>query len=472
MIKFLLNGEASLREADHCRPDVTVLEYLRARGFVGTKEGCASGDCGACTAALAECVDGDLRYRPINTCIAFVPVLHGRHLITVEGLRDHRGRLHPVQQAMVKHHGSQCGFCTPGFVMSLFAHFKSGDGFSRADIENAICGNLCRCTGYRPIVEAGMSLAESERRDQYDEMKKSIIRRLADSTKENGGDGENFFAPRTVDELAEVFRRNPNARLLAGGTDLALESTQSLAEITPLIYIGEIPELRRLEDDGDCWILGAAANYSRIENALDALPDFRGLMLRFGSEPIREQATIGGNIANASPVADGPPAFMVLGARLRLQCGKRMREIPLEDFFNGYRQTALKRGEFIESVIVPKPRAGSIYRLCKASKRRDDDIAAVMGAFYFVIEKGIVRFARIAYGGMAAIPRRAIKCESILLGAPWRAETAERAAAALAEDFSPLSDARASADYRALIAANLLRRVYYESDGAAQAAVG
>nr|WP_306468924.1 xanthine dehydrogenase small subunit [Pseudomonas protegens] len=453
-------------------PNLTVLNYLREHlGKPGTKEGCASGDCGACTVVVGELqVDAQggesIRYRSLNSCLTFVSSLHGKQLISVEGLK-HQGQLHSVQQAMVECHGSQCGFCTPGFVMSLFALQKNSSEPDAHKAHEALAGNLCRCTGYRPILAAAEQACCGQQSDQFDARQTETISRLKaiapkDTGELNSGD-KRCLVPLTVADLADLYDAYPQARLLAGGTDLALEVTQVHRTLPVMIYVGNIAEMKRVERFDDRLEIGAATALTDCYDALRAeYPDFGELLQRFASLQIRNQGTLGGNIGNASPIGDSPPLLIALGAQIVLCKGEVRRTLALEDYFIDYRVTARQDSEFIEKIIVPRASAERLFRAYKVSKRLDDDISAVCAAFNLQIENGVVSDARIAFGGMAAIPKRAKSCETALIGASWNLSTVERACAALAEDFTPLSDFRASKEYRLLSAQNLLRKYFIE----------
>lgn len=465
MIQFLLNRE--LRTEHALDPNVTVLNYLREHvGKSGTKEGCASGDCGACTVVVGE-LDGErVRYRTLNSCLTFVSSLHGKQLITVEDLK-HQGQLHSVQQAMVDCHGSQCGFCTPGFVMSLFALQKNSSGFDKADTMEALAGNLCRCTGYRPIIDAAEQACCQKQPDQFDAAEAQTVAQLKaiapqDTAELNSGD-KRCLLPLTVADLADIYAANPEARLLAGGTDLALEVTQFHRELPVMIYVGHIEAMKRVDVTAESIEIGAATALSDCYAALaQDYPDFGELLHRFASLQIRNQGTLGGNIGNASPIGDAPPLLIALGAQIVLRKGNSSRTLPIEDYFLDYKVTARQEAEFIEKIIVPRHQANQAFRAYKVSKRLDDDISAVCAAFNLVVEDGVVQSARIAFGGMAAIPKRAAACEAALQGSAWYPGVIERACAALAEDFTPLSDFRASKEYRLLTAQNLLRKFFLE----------
>jgi len=471
LIQFLLNRE--MRSESALDPNTTVLEYLREyRGKTGTKEGCASGDCGACTVVVGE-LDGErIRYRTLNSCLTFVSALHGKQLITVEDLKD-RGQLHSVQQAMVDCHGSQCGFCTPGFVMSLFALQKNAavNQYDPHQTHEALAGNLCRCTGYRPILAAAEQACGDHQPDQFDARAAETIARLKaiaprETAELNSGD-KRCLSPLTVADLAELYSANPEARLLAGGTDLALEVTQFHRALPVMIHVGQIAEMKKVEITDSRIEIGAATPLTDCYAALASeYPDFGELLQRFASLQIRNQGTLGGNIGNASPIGDSPPLLIALGAQLLLRKGTASRTLALQDYFIDYKVTAREPGEFIEKIIVLRAQPGRIFRAYKVSKRLDDDISAVCAAFDLKIDQGVVSDARIAFGGMAAIPKRAAACEATLDGAPWNQQTVERACEALAEDFTPLTDFRASREYRLLVAQNLLRKCFLEQQAA------
>ncbi|MEZ9524328.1 xanthine dehydrogenase small subunit [Enterovibrio norvegicus] len=469
MIRFLLNQ--TLREESSISPNMTVLNYLREHiAKTGTKEGCGSGDCGACTVVLGEVVDGILSYRSVNACLTFVSALHGKQLITVEDLRDKKA-LHPVQQAMVEHHGSQCGFCTPGFIMSMFALTKNKPNADKEETYEALAGNLCRCTGYRPIVEAALSLSQSQPiRDQFAELEKETIARLSNISPpelEHQFDGKSAFTPQNSDELADVLLAHPNAKLLAGGTDLALEVTQFYRDIDELIYVGQVNDIKVVKETDTHIEIGANVPLTDVYSALTPhYPDFGTLIQRFASLQIRNQGTVGGNIANASPIGDAPPLLIALGASIMLRRGDTVRDILLEDFFKGYKVTALQPSEFIHTIRIPKPQTNQTFKAYKISKRFDDDISAVCGAFHLTFgndaDGDVVTGVRIAFGGMAATPARATNSEQALLGKPLSINSIHAAMTALEQDFAPITDFRASKEYRLETAANLLYRMYAE----------
>jgi xanthine dehydrogenase small subunit len=494
-VRFLLDG--ALHVVPPTAPTRTVLQYLREDlGRTGTKEGCAEGDCGACTVVLVERVvdaDGErLRYRAVNACIQFVPALDGKALLTVESLK--RGAaLHPVQRALADAHGSQCGFCTPGFVMSLYALYKNDAAPDRRAINDAIAGNLCRCTGYRPIVAAASemtALAAAQPADSRDWIgapagdaspalrasEADILAQLRSIARTEGvafasapgeRDAGTFYSPRTRDELARLRVAHPDARLVAGSTDVGLWVTKQHRALGDVIYTGSVAELQAIRR-GDAYAdIGAAATITDVMGLLAAeYADFDELFRRYGSPPIRNAATLGGNIANGSPIGDSMPGLIALGSQLLLRRGTSTRQMPLEDFYLGYQKTALQPGEFVERIRVPRARGGHAFKTYKLSKRFDQDISAVCGAFAATIETGVVKTIRIAFGGMAATPKRALATEAALLGKPWNESTVRDGIAALATDYAPITDMRASADYRRLVAGNLLRKFHLETTGA------
>lgn len=470
-VRFVLDGK--LVSASGLPPTLTVLEYLRnVAGLSDTKEGCAEGDCGACTVVLGELAeDGvSIQYRPINSCIRFLPTLDGKELVTAGSLKARDGSLHPVQQAMVDEHASQCGFCTPGFVMSLFALYLQQDAPDRAAVTEALSGNLCRCTGYRPIIDAGCRMvryappAHWSRADSQSAERVDALRALA-RVRSHGAALEvaGFRAPRSLDELASALVAAPDSLVLAGGTDVGLWVTKLLRELPPIVYVGEVAELRQIRStERGLWI-GAAVTLSAAWPALLAAhPELAEQGKRFASPPIRNSATLVGNLANGSPIGDSIPALIALGAELELRKGRRTRRLALEHFYLGYQKKDLAPGELVVAVVVPAAQAGRKLASYKVSKRIEQDISAVCATFAVVVQGGVVTDARLAFGGMAAIPARARHAEAALMGQPWSAESIDAAGAALAQDFEPLTDLRASAAYRSRVAGNLLRRFYLE----------
>lgn len=451
-------------------PTTTVLEWLRTREYAcGTKEGCAEGDCGACTVALGEPDgQGGVHYRPVNACILFVPALDGRQLLTVEHMRAADGALHPVQRALVEHHGSQCGFCTPGFVMSLFAQYHAGRGAGRGEINEALAGNLCRCTGYRPIADAAFDACAAPVGDQFSDGAVTAARLLAMPATPlaiDHADGR-YFAPRTLAELGTLYADHPSATLVAGATDVGLWITKERRAMPLVIGLDRVAGLSDIAvTDRALWI-GAGALY---EDALATLaadwPEFSVMLRRLGSRQIRNRGTIGGNLGTASPIGDMAPALLALDATLTLRHGDMERELPLREFFLGYRQTALRPGEFIASIAMPRSEQGGTLRVYKVSKRFEEDVSAVCAAFWLCVEDGTVRNLRVAFGGMAATPLRVPEVEAALIGKAWTRETVARGMAAMDAALHPIGDMRASAQYRSTVARNLLLRLWLETSG-------
>jgi xanthine dehydrogenase small subunit len=471
-IRFILNGETvALKDV---APDETLLDYLRlSRSLRGTKEGCAEGDCGACTVLVGRLSNGKLIYEGVNACIRFVGSLDGCHVVTVEHLRGSDGGPHPVQQAMIDFHGSQCGFCTPGFVMSLYALWMTNATPSNAQIEKALQGNLCRCTGYEAIVRAAMAISNygAVAKDPLAVERKAITARLAamrdGSRVEIGAAGKRLLVPASVDDLAALLVAEPSARIVAGSTDVGLWVTKFMRDISPAIFIGGLDELKTMSEANGVIRIGAGITYSEAFAILARrIPTLGPLFDRIGGEQVRNMGTIGGNIANGSPIGDTPPPLIALGAKLVLRKGKRRRTILLEDFFIAYGKQDRQPGEFVEAVEVPVPAKGTHFATYKITKRRDEDITATLGAFHLKLGKdGKVAAIRIAYGGMAATPKRARAVEAALLGKPWTEATVNAAIEAYAVDFTPLTDMRASAEYRALAGRNLLLRFFAETSG-------
>lgn len=462
-IRFLLDG--AVRELADPDPTLTVLNWLRYEARrTGTKEGCAEGDCGACTVVLAELDGGKVRFRAVNACILFAPMLDGRALFTVESLaRD--GGLHPVQRAMVDTHGSQCGFCTPGFVMSLYAHQRAGAPTDAASLKDALAGNLCRCTGYGPILAAGQAMGADPDAADVDGLATALKEIQSDEPLAFEHKGRRFSAPRTLAAFAEAAQARPEARIVAGATDVGLWVTKQHRVLDDILSINAVAELARIDDLGEALRIGAGMRYVDAQGPLAALhPEFGGLLRRLGGLQVRNAASVVANIANGSPIGDMPPALIAAGASLVLRRGEATRTLPLEDYFLDYGRQDRRPGEFVEAVVVPKVPAGQVFRLFKLSKRFDQDISAVSAGVSLAVEGGRVRSARIAFGGMAATPRRALAAEAALVGGPWTEEAARRAAQALAEDFQPISDLRASAAYRLAAAGALLVKTFLEAD--------
>ncbi len=478
-IRFFHRGQVvEVRDAD---PTRSVLNWLREDArCTGTKEGCNEGDCGACTVVIGSLPDqgDDLQLQTVNACIQFLPTLHGKALFTVEDLKSQAAApaLHPVQQAMVDCHGSQCGFCTPGFVMSLWSTYEHHQGCgtrpSRQQLADDLSGNLCRCTGYRPILDAGqrmfdLPVAQLERPPVV-----QALRQLQrEGTFEYTAPGAHrFYAPTSLDALATLREQLPNARLLAGSTDVGLWVNKQFRDLGDILYIGDVREMAQVQQQDGVLHIGAGAS---LEDAWAALvrqwPTLTDVWLRFASPPIRHAGTMGGNVANGSPIGDAPPVLMALDAEIELRRGARVRRMPLADFYLDYMKNQLEPGEFVQALRVPLNAAPTQQvRAYKISTRFDCDISALCAGFAIDVRDGVVHGVRLAFGGMAATVRRAAQAEAALRGQPWTQATVQAAQQALAQDFTPLSDMRASAAYRLQVAQNLLQRLWLEtrSDGA------
>ncbi len=467
-IRFVFGGEVvTLAGVDTTK---TVLAWLRDNpARTGTKEGCAEGDCGACTVVVGELVAGRLELRSVNACIQFVAALDGKALFTVEDLRAADGTLHPAQQAMVACHGSQCGFCTPGFVMSLWAlyleHEAAGTRPGQAQIRSALTGNLCRCTGYRPILEAGERMFDLPKA-AFD--RAALLAQLhavaRDGPLAYQHAGRRFFAPRTLAELTELRAAHPQATILAGGTDVGLWVTKELRDLPEIIHIGRIAHLRAVREHSGVLHIGAGATLTDAYRALAGhYPEVAEMGERFASVPIRNAGTLGGNVANGSPIGDSMPWLIALGARVVLASRRGSRSLPLEDLYIGYQQKAMADDEVVAAVEVPLRRPQLRFRTYKVAKRYDSDISAVCAAFALDLDGGRIAACRVAFGGMAATPKRAPATEAALSGKEWTEAAARAAMAALADDYTPLTDMRASAAYRMTTAQNLLQRFFLET---------
>ncbi|PDT42266.1 MULTISPECIES: xanthine dehydrogenase small subunit [Sinorhizobium] len=476
-IRFILNDtEIALSDV---APTDTLLDFLRLqRRLTGTKEGCAEGDCGACTVLVGR-LAGDpqgresLVYETVDACIRFIGSLNATHVVTVEHLAASDGALHPVQQAMVDYHGSQCGFCTPGIVMSLYGLWLTNDNPSRAAIEKALQGNLCRCTGYEPIVRAAEAAAKERPSAIFDPItrtRETVAARLKAFQPTETiviRNGENCLVlPADTAGLATALAEYPTATIVAGSTDVGLWVTKQMRPISPAVFISGIAELQRIESSGAGLTIGAGVTYSSAFEALSlAFPSFGPLLDRIGGEQVRNMGTIGGNIANGSPIGDSPPPLIALGATVSLRSKDGTRSLPLEDFFIAYGKQDRRPGEFVESIFVPALPAGDRFAAYKVTKRRDEDISALLGAFRIALDCGRVKAARIAFGGMAATPKRPKAVEAALIGQPWTEDTVRAAQAAFETDYQPITDWRASSAYRMLAAKNLLMRFFLESVG-------
>lgn len=475
-IRFVHQGRE--QQVSGLPPNTTVLQWLREHAHcTGTKEGCAEGDCGACTVVVGELNDaGQLVKKTVNSCIQFLPTLDGKALYTVEDVAQGE-QLHPCQQAMVDCHGSQCGFCTPGFVMSLWHIYESHEQSpTRSELADALSGNLCRCTGYRPILDAGQQMFEAPRVPPQDQATIEALAHLQHKNTQplvyvgpsvvHGGHAQRFVAPTALDDLAAWRLAWPQARLVAGSTDVGLWVTKQFKDLGDVIYLGQVQALRQIEQTDTHLTIGAGASLEGAWQALtQAVPHLREVWLRFASPPVRHAGTLGGNVANGSPIGDGAPILLALNASLVLRKGSQTRELPLSAFYLDYMKNALTEGEWIQSISVPLLQAtqGEVMRAYKVSKRRDSDISALCAGLYLRLHGDMITEARLGWGGMAATAKRASQAEAALLGQPWTEATLRQAQAALRQDFTPMTDLRASDGYRIKVAANLLERFWLET---------
>lgn len=466
-VNFIEDGKAVSVSLES--PGETLLDYLRLRkNKTGTKEGCCEGDCGACTVVLAQSSEKGIEYVPVNACIYLLGMMEGKEVITVEDISTEEAGLHPVQEAMVQCHGSQCGFCTPGIVMSLFAQYESKDTVDRETINNALSGNLCRCTGYRPIIDAALQADKNRHENQScgAQNHEALLDHL--NSNDSGqeilcGNSDEFFAsPSNIDALLDLRAQHPDATLIAGATDVGLWLTKKLANIRKIIWLGRVKELLEIDDQADHLTLGAAVTYEKANDALTSIhPDIGTLLRRLGSKQIRSSGTVGGNIANGSPIGDMPPTLLALGCDITLKSNSAERKMQLEDFFIRYGQQDIANDEVLSHVVIRKLQANDSFYCSKVSKRFDQDISSLLGAVRLTIEDEVITDARIAFGGMAEIPKRAKNAESFLIGTRIDNTEAQLAAVnALADDFQPITDMRASKDYRMSSAKSILQKAF------------
>ena len=472
-VRFVLDGR--IVEAQGERRTTTVLDYLREQLHrTGTKEGCAEGDCGACVVMVGELDEAGtaVKYVPVNACIQLLPSLDGKSLKTVESLKKADGSLHPVQEEMVKCHGSQCGFCTPGIVMSLVNLVQVLPQPSRQQITDSLSGNLCRCTGYKPIIDAAAKACERKSELQIDDradvpLLKEIARSKTPTLSLDGEiivqpvvrtrKGNEFVSPATLAEVADYLVKHPTTTLLAGSTEIGLQVNKQFSRPEHIMYLGNVAELRKIEDGAKAWRIGAVVSITEVEGLIaEAYPDFAEVLRRFGSPPIRSTATLAGNIANGSPIGDSMPCLMALGATLVLRRGDKTRTVALDQFYTGQKQNVLQAGEFIEAIELPKPVAGQVFRAHKVSKRFEQDISATCAAITYALKGGKLSGVKLAYNGLAPSPCRAPKLEALLEGkAPSEVKAADLDAA-IAASFVARDGLRATWAYRALVARNLV----------------
>ena len=474
-IHFLLNGEPvrlDLGPGSPWRPTTTVLQFLRAHPeFRGVKEGCAEGDCGACTVVLAtEDEAAQPRYRAVDSCVLFLPSLDRTHLITIEGLRATSGALHPVQDALVRHAGSQCGFCTPGIVMSLFALYHTAGTIDREAVVDALAGNLCRCTGYRPVVDAGLEACAQQIPDAFTEREVEILTRLRAIDCDDvliEQEGQTYHRPASLASALRYRRDHPDAVIVNGGTDIALRVTKRHELLPSILDLSGVQELRKVRVSDGAIEAGAGVTMEELRRAATGVvPALADMLAVFGSRQIRNVATLGGNLGTGSPIGDTLPVLLALNATVTVGGPRGERVIPIDAFFTGYRTTACGPQELITAVRIPVPPAGTLVRSFKVSRRKDLDISTVSAAMRLrTSSDGAVDEIILAYGGMAAMPQRALQTEHALAGRSWSRTTIEAARDMLLKDFSPLTDVRGTSAYRSLIARNLLMKFWAATSG-------
>jgi xanthine dehydrogenase small subunit len=472
-LRFVLDG--AIVEVTGAHHNTSVLDYLREHLHrTGTKEGCAEGDCGACVVLVGElnAAGTAIDYVPVNSCLQLVPTLHGKSVKTVESLQRADGHLHPVQQAMAESHGTQCGFCTPGIVMSLTGLVQTVSKPTRSQINDALSGNLCRCTGYKPIIDATLKACEAgaDRLRLDDSADLALLQQLRRSSQGEpqpllqSPQGHTFTAPTSVAALADYLLQHPQATLLAGSTEIGLQVNKQFARPAHIVYLGQVSELRRIKDTAACWQIGAQVSLTAVQALVaDAYPDFAEVLRRFGSPPIRSTATLAGNIANGSPIGDSMPCLLALGATLLLRRGQVTRTLDLDQFYTGQKKNALQSGEFIEAVNLPKPEPGQVFRAHKVSKRFDQDISATCCAMSYRLIDATFTGVRLAYNGLAPSPCRAPKLEALIEGRTPDAVNAVELDQAIAVSFTARDGLRASWAYRSLLARNLVLRFVEEA---------
>ncbi|MBI4548963.1 MAG: xanthine dehydrogenase small subunit [Ignavibacteriae bacterium] len=474
-ISFILDGKITsidFGKAPEIKPTTTILNYLRSLPtHKGTKEGCAEGDCGACTVVVGELgLDNRINYKSVDSCLVFLPMLHGKHLITVENLKTPSHELHPVQQTMVETSGSQCGYCTPGFIMSLFSLYKNKNKPSREEIDDALTGNLCRCTGYRPIIEAAAKSCVHDRLDDFSNLE-PITRNLLQSIPKESlrihTPQQLYLRPASLGEAITLKHQHPDAILVCGATDVALRVTKQHELLKEIIDLSDVSELKQITESDAELRIGAGAFLSDIMPVvLKPFPALHDMLAVFGSQQIRNLATLGGNLDTASPIGDTLPVLIAYNARVILEGVNGRREFPVEDFITGYRTTRRKADEIITTIVLPKLDGRSWVKAYKVSKRKDLDIATLSGCFRLELDNhSAVKMITLAYGGMAERVKRATKTEQFLLGNPWNREAIENAMPLIDSDFTPISDVRGGAEFRRVAAKNLLLKFWSETNG-------
>ena len=472
-ISFILDGK--IRSINFGRkssyaPTTTLLNYLRSLpDHRGTKEGCAEGDCGACTVVVAEkSKQGRFIYRAIDSCLVFLPMIHGKQVITIENLKAADGQLHPVQQAVVDTNGSQCGFCTPGIVMSLFALYKNSTSPNRTDIEESLQGNLCRCTGYEPLIEAAGIACTGNSKDQFSANEKKIsqlLKKIPERSIHLNSNSQNYFRPSMLREALRLRKKYPKADLINGATDIALRVTKNYERLSTIIDLSSIVDLCGIEERKKYYLIRAGTRLSELKSyTKKKLPAFFDLLSVFGSTQIRNLATIGGNIGTASPIGDITPLLIAYEAEIILRSNRNKRTLAVDDFIKGYRKTACRKDELIVAVKIPRNSKNTKIKFYKFSKRKDLDISTVSAGFRLDLNSNnSVKKIKLAFGGMAAWTKRAKKTERFINGKKWDRRIVDRATTILASEFTPISDARSSAEGRLIAAKNLLIKFWVDT---------
>ena len=472
-ISFILDGKITsidFSQEKRYTPTTTVLNYLRSLpNHKGTKEGCAEGDCGACTVVLANLVqDKKISYKAVDSCLMFLPMIHGKQVITVENLRSPDNKLHPAQQAMVNMNGSQCGFCTPGIVMSLFALYKNENTYNRTEIEKTLSGNLCRCTGYSPILEAAQTLSKKKGLDHFSQEEKKtikLLRQIKSDSLSLISERQRYFCPKNVKTALKLRLKHPKSIIISGATDIALRVTKNHEKLKEIIDLSSISSLKGISSHKKYTRIASGTTLSEIRSSIKrTFPAIYDMLDVFGSEQIRNLATIGGNLATASPIGDLGPILIAYNAKVDLVNPEKKRRISVENFITGYRKTALRKNELIEAIIIPHLKSDVRVRFYKFSKREELDISTVSAGYRLELtKKNKVKSIKLVYGGMALMTKRAAKTEKFLMGRDWSLSTVAKASDILSKDFSPISDARASAKGRMVAAKNLLIKFYNDT---------